>query len=274
MHCILHSPPQPIGYTMGPAGDGSDYVNADLVTPENTNAEATINAVESGCPVDGIDKERNVGERVATTSNTDSEADADEETGGGLPSQKDKFDGIKGVIQTPKYKDLKYSILFILHFGIIIWWFVDSFIPYTYYYNVKYSGLTVNHLPLIGVMLSLNFVGLSISILAVGFFLRHSQTALKSAIFFSMSMCLGVGVFGLFMGEMFMCLAGFVAFTIVSVYANVIWKRIPFTAINLSLAISSIRENMGLICSSPSVWHWIPLGPHCRNRVCQCLQNV
>ncbi len=76
-------------------------------------------------------------------------------------------------------------------------------------------------------MLSLNFVGLSISILAVGYFLRHSQTALKSAIFFSMSMCLGVGVFGLFISEMFMCLAGFVAFTIVSVYANVIWNRIP-----------------------------------------------
>ncbi len=42
-----------------------------------------------------------------------------------------------------------------------------------------------------------------------------------------MSMGLGVGVFGLFMGEMFMCLAGMVAFAIVSVYANVIWKRIP-----------------------------------------------
>ncbi len=134
--CALH-PPQPIGYTMGPAGDGSDYVDADLVTPENTNAEATINAVESGCPVDGIDKERNGGERIATTANADSEADADEEAGGGLPSQKDKFDGIKGVIQTPKYKDLKYSILFMLHFGIILWWFVDSFIPVSQQWTEK-----------------------------------------------------------------------------------------------------------------------------------------
>jgi hypothetical protein len=76
-------------------------------------------------------------------------------------------------------------------------------------------------------MLTLTIVGLSISIFSVGYFLRHGQTALKSTIFFSMSMGLGVGVFGLFMGEMFMCLAGMVAFAIVSVYANVIWKRIP-----------------------------------------------
>lgn len=98
---------------------------------------------------------------------------------------------------------------------------------YTYYNNIKYGSLTVNHLPLIGVMLSLSLVGLSFSIVAVGYFLRHGQTALKSTIFFSMCMCLGVGVFGVFMGEMFMCMAGLIAFAIVSIYANMIWKRIP-----------------------------------------------
>ncbi len=78
-------------------------------------------------------------------------------------------------------------------------------------------------------------MGLFISLFAVGYFLRHGQTVLKSTIFFSMSMCLGVGVFGLFIGEFFMLVAGLAAFAIVSIYANMVWKRIPVSRLECSM---------------------------------------
>jgi len=120
---------------------------------------------------------------------------------------------------------------------------------YTYYNYVKYSSLSVKHVPLIGVMIALNFVGLLISLLAVGYFLRHGQTVLKSTIFFSMSMCLGVGVFGLFIGEFIMLIAGLVAFSIVCIYANMVWKRIPVSRLELSITLMLI---MYLLSHQPS----------------------
>ena len=39
--------------------------------------------------------------------------------------EKTQFNGIKGTTQEPEYKDVCYSILFVLHFGITIWWYID-----------------------------------------------------------------------------------------------------------------------------------------------------
>ena len=36
-------------------------------------------------------------------------------------------DFVKGTVQPPMYKDVKYTVLFLLHFVIMGWWFVDSF---------------------------------------------------------------------------------------------------------------------------------------------------
>lgn len=113
-------PPQPVGYKMDPAGDGSEYLNADLVTPETATAT-------DGESVPADDNEGQDVTRPANLEAADATA-ADDDKEAALP-QKVPFDGVKGVVQTPKYKDLKYFIFFVLHFGITIWWFVDSFIP-------------------------------------------------------------------------------------------------------------------------------------------------
>ena len=121
--------PQPVGYKIDPAGDGSDYVNADhLVAPQTKDASATATAAGS---VDGNDTDVQDATAITNVEANSTNIDNDEEAGlAQQPSQpKGEFNGIRGVVQAPKYKDLKYFILFVLHFGITIWWFVDSCIP-------------------------------------------------------------------------------------------------------------------------------------------------
>ena len=39
----------------------------------------------------------------------------------------DVFNGVKGTVQPPKYKDIKFAILYAIHFAVTIRWFVKSF---------------------------------------------------------------------------------------------------------------------------------------------------
>ena len=120
--------PQPVVYKIDPAGDGSDYVNADhLVAPQTKDASAPATAAGS---VDGNDTDVQDATAITNVEANSTNIDIDEEAGLAQLSQpKGEFNGIRGVAQAPKYKDLKYFILFVLHFGITIWWFVDSCIP-------------------------------------------------------------------------------------------------------------------------------------------------
>ena len=61
---------------------------------------------------------------------------------------------------------------------------------------------------------------------AFGYGLRHGQTILKTLVATSTLLCLGVGVLGLFLEEMFMCICGFIAFAISCMYANTVWRRL------------------------------------------------
>ena len=44
-----------------------------------------------------------------------------------VPLIENDEDFVKGTVQPPKYKDVKYTVLFLLHFVVMGWWFVDSF---------------------------------------------------------------------------------------------------------------------------------------------------
>lgn len=111
--------PHPVSYKMEIAGDGIDYVNADFVTSENN---ADISGATDSVGGKG-DDDTEEGDTQAVVRDDEEEA--------GLPQQigEFEFDGIKGVVQAPKYKDVKYFVLFVLHFGITVWWFVASCIP-------------------------------------------------------------------------------------------------------------------------------------------------
>lgn len=43
--------------------------------------------------------------------------------------EKDVFNGVKGTVQQPKWKDVKYAVLYVIHFGFPAYWFVKSFFP-------------------------------------------------------------------------------------------------------------------------------------------------
>lgn len=84
----------------------------------------------------------------------------------------------------------------------------------------------MNHAGLVAVLATTGIAGLGLAFLTFGYMLRHGETVLKTTIVFSTSMCAGVGVLGLFLGEFFMCVCGLVGFVIVSMYANMVWSRI------------------------------------------------
>ncbi|KAL7535905.1 hypothetical protein ACHAWF_005309 [Thalassiosira exigua] len=181
------------------------------------------------------------------------------------------FDGVRGQVQPPKYKDLKYAILFGLHLTLPAFWFLGSFGKY---YD-RYVGY-VSPLPHGGMTLfvvSAAFVGILCSFLAFGYMLRHGETMLKTTLAWSILSCVAVGVLGFVSHEWFVAVCGFGASVAAFMYANMVWSRIPvsmsprwvsefqstisvshvrrqFTAVNISGAISAIRTNMGLFVSS------------------------
>lgn len=169
--------------------------------------------------------------------------------GGPKIEEKDVFDGVKGTVQRPKYKDVKYAVFFVMHFAIAIWWFVASFFPSYSHVNNAYYG-SANHVGLTAFVSTTAIAGLGLSFMAFGYMLRHGETILKTTVAFSTAMCLGVGLLGLFLGEMFMSACGFIGFASASMYANTVWPRLQFTALNLSTAITAIRDNMGLIIAA------------------------
>ena len=75
--------------------------------------------------------------------------------------------------------------------------------------------------------------GLVISLLLFRFLLRNGKTALKTTVVCSTTMCLGLAVYALLLGELFMAAVALAVFVIVSVYANMARPRIsrrPFAA--------------------------------------------
>ena len=73
--------------------------------------------------------------------------------------------------------------------------------------------------------------GLAMAFGTFGYMLRHGETILKTTIGLSNAMCIGVGVLGIFCGEIFMAVCGFVGFAIISMYANAVWRRLPVSSI-------------------------------------------
>lgn len=137
--------------------------------------------------------------------------------------EKTQFNGIKGTTQEPEYKDVCYSILFVLHFGITIWWYIDSLIPNKNDYNGKYYYKT--HFGLVSYVFFTALSGLVLSGVCFGFILRHADTVLKRTIVFALLLSLGLALFNL--GEPVMMISGLVTFAVLFIYSSMVWKRTP-----------------------------------------------
>ena len=143
------------------------------------------------------------------------------------PSEDSNFDfnGEKGTVQQPQYKDVFYSILFVLHFGITIWWYVYSFIPKKNKNNGKYYYKM--HVGLVSYVFLTALSGLVLSGVCFGYILRHGDTVLKRTIVFALVLSAGLGVIGLLIGEMTVMISGLVTLAVLFLYTSMVWKRTP-----------------------------------------------
>ncbi|KAL7554219.1 hypothetical protein ACHAWF_018006 [Thalassiosira exigua] len=89
---------------------------------------------------------------------------------------------------------------------------------------------------------------------------RYSGAALKATLVCSTFLPLGVGWMGACTGQATVAIFGFGVFAVAYVYARMAWARIPFTSVNLSLAIAAVRANMGLfpgnVCAIACGYVW------------------
>lgn len=202
-------------------GGGGAYVNAD-------NVNNARDAANKGTTT------------TTTTTNEDDYVEVDDEVDG--------FDGVMGTVQPPKWKDVKYAGLFLLHLGLMGYMFADTFIPHANSYGGYYSS--IDHVGMFAFVFVTGIAGTALAFLTFGYMLRHGQTCIKVIIVLGAAMCAGVGIMGLIIDELFMCVCGLVGFLACAAYMNMVWKRIPFTTIHLSVAITAVRDNMGLFLAA------------------------
>ncbi len=87
-------------------------------------------------------------EKAPITSNTSSDAKDVEDgyvnldEGIGDDDAAEPFDGVKGAVQPPRYKDGKYAWAFLGHFAFAAYWFVDSYfaVSKSNFCRASYSG--------------------------------------------------------------------------------------------------------------------------------------
>ena len=88
-------------------------------------------------------------------------------------------------------------------------------------------------------------VGLSCT--ALSFMMQHTEMLVQTALIFSVTSSLAVGVVGFVVGSTWMGILGLVSFAIGICYAKIVWPRIPYAAANLQTAVTAVQANLGLV---------------------------
>lgn len=78
------------------------------------------------------------------------------------------------------------------------------------------------------------------------FMVKKPDNWIKTSISISLNVFLGMGVFGLLVGEMVMSVLSFILFSVFGIYMVSAWKRIPYISSNFSTAIHVIKSNRGM----------------------------
>lgn len=89
-------------------------------------------------------------------------------------------------------------------------------------------------------------VAVALSVGALSFMMRHTETLVQTALLFSVATSLAVGVLGFLIGSVMMGCLGLFSFAIGLCYAKIVWPRIPFAAANLGSALACVQCNLGL----------------------------
>mmetsp|Transcript_18977 Transcript_18977/g.28303 ORF Transcript_18977/g.28303 Transcript_18977/m.28303 type:complete len:495 (-) Transcript_18977:253-1737(-) len=160
-----------------------------------------------------------------------------------------EFNGLKGEHQPKRFHDVFWGILFVAHLGFMGYLLYETLTnsfangddeaDIADYVELDYSGVAI-HTSVCAVS------AIGISMVSLGFLMRHAKELVKMSLFFSVAMSLAVGVLGLLGGQIYMAVLGFIGAALGACYAWSIWSRIPFAAANLNTAITGVKANMGL----------------------------
>lgn len=89
-------------------------------------------------------------------------------------------------------------------------------------------------------------VALALSTLSLKVMMENAETLVQTALIFSVLMSLVMAFFAFVSGNMIMAILGLVGFAIGCCYAYAVWHRIPFAAVNLKVALTGVKANLGL----------------------------
>jgi hypothetical protein len=152
------------------------------------------------------------------------------------------FNGVKGEPQPKQFQDVFWAVLFIAHLVVML------IIMIIMSPSVEESGY--NYLGVVSCVSTCALVGVGISTLALGFMMQFATELVKVALFFSIGCSLALCIFAAMAGQIWMAVLGFVYFALGCCYAYFVWSRIPFAAANLRVALTAVRENLGLVVVS------------------------
>ncbi|KAL7463201.1 hypothetical protein ACHAXS_003580 [Conticribra weissflogii] len=155
---------------------------------------------------------------------------------------KQEFNGVKGEMQSLKYKDLSFAILFWAHIALVIYLIGSAEINGGIFGNA-YMGL-------ISFVMICAIFSIVVTYVSYRYMLGSAESVLKKTIFASTVLFFCTGVVGLIVGEAIMCVMGIGGFIFGVAYANSVKKCIPFTAKNVSTGILAIRSSRGVFMSS------------------------
>jgi len=145
--------------------------------------------------------------------------------------------------QPNQFKDVIWAVAFVLHLGAML--FVISM-------NIangdggggaaaagSYTGIYI--LVAIAVVVSGGLSSASIALM-----MKYPTEMVKAGLVSSGFLVGAMAIMSLMSGSIFVTVISFLFFAATLYYIKVIWRRIPFAAINLKTALSAVKSNMGL----------------------------
>ena len=151
-------------------------------------------------------------------------------------------------------RDAPFAILFLAHLAVILYftfaWGLPAAIAGTKdadesynhdddFEDVEFSGM----LALLAVSSAAGMVAL---VAALSFMIQFASHLVQISLISSIVMSLMFAVAFLLKGFLFLSILYFLSFAIATCYSIAVWRRIPFSAANLSTALTAVKSNIGI----------------------------
>ena len=152
---------------------------------------------------------------------------------------------LKDLRQNPskKFQDVFWALLFWVHLVVVVGVCVMMFTSG----NAAQVDGSISIGDVLFVTGVCGFVAVGLCTLTLNFMMNNAEQLVQAALVFSVLTSLAMGVLGLATGNIILAIVGFLGFAAGSCYAYFVWGRIPFAAVNLKTALSSVKKNLGLV---------------------------